>query len=88
MRPRHMCYGVPKHEKKHPQVPKLSCGRSMEGVTAHLEEVCKYIAGEPPLKLKLATAGSSLPNTDRPLDEISQGIEDDYRVEMDRLRER
>ena len=77
-----MGYGVPKNSKKHPQVPKLSCGRSMDDVTAYLEEVCKYIAGEPPLKLKLATAGSNLPNTDRPLDATAQGIEDDYRVEM------
>ncbi len=43
-----------------------------------------------PSEAQLATAGSNLPHADRPLDDIAQGIEDEYRVEMemDLLRDR
>ena len=83
-----MCYGVPKRNKKHPEVPYLSCGKTQAGIDAYLEEVCTYIKNENPLKLKLARAGSNLHYGEMPLDAVAQDIEDAYGVEMDRLRDK
>ena len=85
MRVRQACYGIPKHSKKHPDVPLLSFGRAQAGVDAYLLTVCLYISKEAPLKLTLRTAGSNMHIGERPMDEVAQEIEVAYSLEMDRL---
>ena len=72
MRLRQICYGVPKHSKKNPDVPLLSCGRSQSGVDTYLTDVCLYITKEAPLQLAMRTAGSNLHEGNRPLDKVAQ----------------
>ena len=72
IRVRQICYGIPKHSKKNPDVPLLSCGRSQSGVDAYLMDVCLYITKEAPLVLSMRTAGSNVDEGNRPLDKVAQ----------------
>ena len=88
IRLRQICYGLPKRSKKHPTIPRVTCGKGKDGLDAYLAEITGFIAAEPPLTLCARRAGSNLDKGDQPLGAVAREVEDEHNTEMDRLRDK
>ena len=87
IRLRQCCYGLPKRSKKNPNIPLVSCGKGLDGLERYITEVAGFIAGEGSLVLCVKRPGSNLDKGDQHLDVVARMVEDEYNVNMDKLRD-